>query len=47
MAVVVKALRFLAGVLLRIVVGVVAFAVLVTAGAYAIHGLILVVRVIP
>jgi hypothetical protein len=44
---VVKALRFLAGVALRIIGGVVGFAVLITAGAYFVHGVILLIRAIP
>ena len=42
-----RIVRAVAGVLLRIAAGIAAFAILVTAGTYAVHGLILVVRAIP
>ena len=47
MPAVVKALRAVGVVLLQVAGGVVGFAVLITAGAYAIHGLILLIRAIP
>ena len=42
-----KVLRAVAGVVLRIIFGIVLFAVLVTAAAWGIHGLILLIRAIP
>ena len=42
-----RAARAVAGVLLRIAAGIAAFIILITAGTYAVHGLILVIRAIP
>ena len=42
-----KALRAAAGVVLRIAGGVALFAVVIAGGAYAIHGLILLIAAIP
>ena len=42
-----RAARATAGVLLRIAAGVIVFAIVITAGTYAVHGLILVIRAIP
>ena len=43
----VRAARAAGGVLLRIILGVIAFAAVITAGAYAVHGLILLIAAIP